>query len=344
MIPEAAVAMLACARVGAVHSVVFGGFAAAELAVRIDHSRPSAIVTATCGLEGNKGPLPYMPLVEEALDIANHEVPRVVVKRRNEPAAAGVVHDLVEGRDLDFEACLASPSSAGPEPLAAGHPLYTLYTSGTTGDPKAIVRDQTHLVALERSMDGYFGCGRDDVFFAASDIGWVVGHSYIVYAPLLHGCTAIMFEGKPVGTPDAATYWRVVEEYGVTEMFTAPTALRAIRKARSREARAHMHPLTGTAQADPTGELVAQHDLSTLRTLFVAGERADPDTVEHYESVLQMPVVRTTRSPPLASHLTQRADRPLVADRIWIAHVRLAARQRRHGTGLVRAPAAGLPA
>ena len=308
MIPEAAVAMLACTRIGAVHSVVFGGFAAQELAVRINDAEPKVIIAATCGLEGAKGALPYMPAVNQAIDLASFDVPSVVVVQREEPAAASVEYDLRPSRDYDFKSMVDSSSRADCVPLAASDPLYTIYTSGTTGDPKGILRDNSHAVTLKWSMAAYYGMAPGETFFAASDIGWVVGHSYIVCksshmlityrhpasplrlcrcqlylmllrlelladAPLLHGCTSVMFEGKPVGTPDAGTYWRIIERYKVANMFTAPTALRAIRK------------------MDPTGELMAQHDISSMRTMFVAGERADPDTVAHFEELVGVPVV-----------------------------------------------------
>ena len=273
MIPESAVAMLACTRIGAVHSVVFGGFAAPELAVRIDDAAPKVVIAATCGLEGAKGALEYMPAVNEALELADHDVPSVVVMQRTEEAAAGVEYALREGRDHDFASMVRSPSRAEPVPLGSNDPLYTIYTSGTTGDPKGILRDNSHAITLKWSMTAYYGTAPGETFFAASDIGWVVGHSYIVYAPLLHGCTSVMFEGKPVGTPDAGVYWRIIEQYRVANMFTAPTALRAIRK------------------FDPKGDLMKECDISSLRTLFVAGERADPDTVAHFEELVQVPVV-----------------------------------------------------
>tara|TARA_B110000208_G_scaffold116360_1_gene142658 strand:+ start:1335 stop:3368 length:2034 start_codon:yes stop_codon:yes gene_type:complete len=273
MIPESAVAMLACTRIGAVHSVVFGGFAAAELAIRVDDAAPKVVIAATCGLEGAKGALPYMPAVNEALELASHDVPSVVVVDRLEEAAAAVAYELKPGRDHDFSSMVASASSAAPVPLSANDPLYTIYTSGTTGDPKGILRDNSHAVTLKWSMAAYYGTRPGEAFFAASDIGWVVGHSYIVYAPLLHGCTSVMFEGKPVGTPDAGVYWRIIEKYNVANMFTAPTALRAIRK------------------FDPHGDLMKKCDISSLRTMFVAGERADPDTVSHFEEQCQIPIV-----------------------------------------------------
>lgn len=274
MVPEAAVAMLACARIGAVHSVVFGGFAARELAVRIDDAAPKVVIAATCGLEGAKGAIPYMPAVDAAIDEAARKPDHVVVVRRGEAAAAGVAYDLKAGRDRDFAALVADRGvEADCAVLKSADPLYTIYTSGTTGDPKGILRDNSHAAMLKWTMGEFYGCGPDETMFAASDIGWVVGHSYIVYGPLLHGATSVMFEGKPVGTPDAATYWRIVEASKCSTMFTAPTALRAIRK------------------FDPDGAALANHDLSSLRALFVAGERADPDTVQHFEKVLGIPVV-----------------------------------------------------
>lgn len=273
MIPESVVAMLACARIGAVHSVVFGGFAAAELAVRINDAKPKVVIAATCGLEGAKGALPYMPAVNEAIEIAHVDVPAVVVVRREEAAAASVEYSLRPERDHDFKALVASSSPVEPVPLSANAPLYTIYTSGTTGDPKGILRDNAHCVPLKWSMSNYYGTEPGETFWAASDIGWVVGHSYIVYAPLLHGCTSVLFEGKPVGTPDAGIYWRIIDQYKVANMFTAPTALRAIRK------------------FDPKGLLMETCNISSLRTLFVAGERADPDTVAHFEKQVKVPVV-----------------------------------------------------
>eukprot|EP00941_MAST-03F_sp_MAST-3F-sp1_P004566 g4566.t1 len=273
MIPEAAVSMLACTRIGAVHSVVFGGFASKELKVRIDDAKPKIIIAATCGLEGAKGALPYMPSVNEAIENANHKVTSCVIVQRQEEEAS-VQYDLKPERDFDYKALVEDYSdSASALPLLASDPLYTLYTSGTTGDPKGILRDNSHAVTLKWSMSNYYGTEPGETFFAASDIGWVVGHSYIVYAPLLHGCTSVMFEGKPVGTPDAGTYWRIIEKYNVCNMFTAPTALRAIRK------------------FDPNGDFVRDSDISSLRTLFVAGERADPDTVQYFQNLLNIDVV-----------------------------------------------------
>jgi len=268
MVPEAVVAMLACARIGAVHSVVFGGFAPHELAKRIDDARPVMVVSASCGIEGQRV-IAYKPLLDEALRLATHRVERCIVLQRPQVAAA-----LTSGRDLDWSDALARAQPAPCASVEATAPLYILYTSGTTGKPKGVVRDHGgHAVALAWSMGAVYDMQPGDVFWAASDVGWVVGHSYIVYAPLLAGCTTVLYEGKPVGTPDAGAFWRVVAEHRVNALFTAPTAFRAIKK------------------EDPEGALVARYDLGSLRTLFLAGERCDPDTVHWAQAKLRVPVV-----------------------------------------------------
>ncbi len=268
MIPEALIAMLACARIGAVHSVVFGGFAPNELAVRIDDARPVLIVTASCGIEGKKV-IEYKPLLDRAIDLAEHKVKRTIIYQRPQSTAA-----LSDGRDIDWAAAEKKAKPAGCVPVKATDPLYILYTSGTTGMPKGVVRDNGgHAVALTWSMKHIYGMEPGEVFWAASDVGWVVGHSYIVYGPLLYGCTTIMYEGKPVGTPDPGAFWRVISEHGVSALFTAPTAFRAIKK------------------EDPNGEYLKKYDLSKFRTLFLAGERLDPDTYHWASDMLGKPVV-----------------------------------------------------
>ncbi|MCD6638531.1 MAG: propionyl-CoA synthetase [Nocardioides sp.] len=286
MIPEAVVAMLACARIGAVHSVVFGGFAPHELAVRIDDARPTVLVTASCGIEPSRV-VEYKPFVDRALELAEHPPASVVVKQRPELEAS-----MVEGRDLDWDVAMRAGRTdpAAVVEVAATDPLYVLYTSGTTGKPKGIVRDNGgHAVALAWSLGNIYGIGPGDVWWAASDVGWVVGHSYIVYAPLIAGATTVLYEGKPVGTPDAGAFWRVVSDYGVKALFTAPTAIRAVKK------------------EDPEGRLIKDYDLSSLETLFLAGERLDPDTYHWASQHLGVPVVdnwwQTETGWPIASNL-----------------------------------------
>jgi propionyl-CoA synthetase len=268
MVPEAVIAMLACARIGAVHSVVFGGFAPAELAKRIDDARPRLIVSASCGIEVNRV-IPYKPLLDQAIAMSASKPERCVVLQRPMERAA-----LVPGRDVDWDEALAGAPAADCIPVAATDPLYILYTSGTTGIPKGVVRDHGgHAVALKWSMSNIYGVGAGDTMFTASDIGWVVGHSYIVYGPLLRGATTILYEGKPVGTPDPGAFWRLSAQHGVNVIFTAPTAFRAIKK------------------EDPQGAHVGRHDLSRFRTLFLAGERCDPDTLHWAEERLCVPVI-----------------------------------------------------
>jgi propionyl-CoA synthetase len=268
MVPEAIVAMLACARIGAVHSVVFGGFAANELAKRIDDARPRLILSASCGIEVNRV-IPYKPLLDGALALATHQVERCVILQRPQERAP-----LVAGRDLDWGDFVSGAAPAECVPVAATDALYILYTSGTTGIPKGVVRDNGgHAVALKYSMGAVYGMGAGECYWAASDIGWVVGHSYIVYAPLLKGCTTILYEGKPVGTPDPGAFWRLIAQHGVNALFTAPTAFRAIKK------------------EDPQGAHMAKHDLRNFRTLFLAGERCDPDTLLWARERLGVPVI-----------------------------------------------------
>ncbi|MEQ5794907.1 propionyl-CoA synthetase [Paracoccus sp. NFXS7] len=268
MIPEALQAMLACARIGAIHSVVFGGFAAHELAVRIDDAKPRAIIAASCGLEPGRV-VPYKPLMDRAIDEAAHKPDFTIVFQRPECAA-----DMVAGRDLDWRQAVADAHPVDCVPVEGNHPAYILYTSGTTGQPKGVVRHTAgHLVALAWSVPNIYGIGPGDVFWVASDVGWVVGHSYIVYGPLIAGATTVVFEGKPVGTPDAGTFWRVIADHKVKSFFTAPTAIRAVKR------------------DDPEGRLVGKYDLSGLQALFLAGERADPDTVTWAEDRVKVPVI-----------------------------------------------------
>ena len=267
MVPEALEAMLACARIGAVHSVVFGGFAANELAVRIDDCAPKAIIAASCGLEPGRV-VKYKPLLDGAIELAAHKPDVcIILQREQEPA------ELIEGRDIDWHDAQVGVTPAECVPVEGNHPAYILYTSGTTGAPKGVVRPTGgHLVALNWTMKNIYQCDPGDVFWAASDVGWVVGHSYICYAPLVHGNTTIVFEGKPVGTPDAGTFWRVISEHKVRSFFTAPTAIRAVKR------------------EDPKGEFLKKYDLSCLRALYLAGERADPDTIEWAGELLGVPV------------------------------------------------------
>ena len=268
MVPQAVAAMLACARIGAIHSVVFGGFAPNELATRIDDAKPKVILSASCGIEGAKV-LPYKPLLDKAIEIAEHAPEACVILQRPQVEAT-----LIAGRDHDWKAVMDRASPADCVPVAATDPLYILYTSGTTGQPKGIVRDNGgHAVALHYTMKHFYNCQPGEPFWAASDVGWVVGHSYIVYAPLLYGATTVVFEGKPVGTPDAGAFWRVISQHKIPTMFTAPTAFRAIKR------------------EDPNGEQRRRYDLSHFRALFLAGERSDPDTIRWAEGQLGVPVI-----------------------------------------------------
>ncbi|SDL01543.1 propionyl-CoA synthetase [Modicisalibacter muralis] len=291
MVPEALIAMYACARLGAVHSVVFGGFAARELAVRIDDAEPKVIVAASCGVEVDKV-LPYKPIIDQALELSAHQPSACVILQREQlRAEMGVI-------DHDWQALIESAAPVDCVSVKGTDPLYILYTSGTTGKPKGVMRDHGgHAVALHYSMEHIYGMAPGEVFFSASDIGWVVGHSYIVYAPLIRGCTTVVYEGKPVRTPDASAFWRVIEEYQVRAFFTAPTAFRAIKK------------------EDPDGQGLQKHDISCLRTLFLAGERLDPPTFHWLDDLLDVPVIdhwwQTETGWPIAANLQGLDPQPV---------------------------------
>ena len=283
MVPEAIEAMLACARLGAIHSVVFGGFASNELATRINDAKPKAIIAGSCGIEGNKV-IDYKPLLDGAIEISAHKPLFCVIHQRDQLKAT-----LLTGRDVDWDDLKTNSAPVDCVPVSGDHPLYILYTSGTTGEPKGVVRPTAgHMVSLHWSMSNIFDVNPGDVYWAASDVGWVVGHSYIVYAPLLNGNTTVLFEGKPVGTPDAGTFWRIMDEYKVKTFFTAPTAFRAIKR------------------EDPLGNLVSGYDLTSLKAIFLAGERADPDTINWASKMLNVPIIdhwwQTETGSPMAAN------------------------------------------
>ena len=268
MVPEGLISMLACARIGAIHSVVFGGFASNELAVRIDDAKPKAILAASCGIEPNRI-VEYKPLIDAAINVANHKPETVVILQRPQCTA-----ELIDGRDYDWIEFQKSAEQAECIPVEGNHPAYLLYTSGTTGAPKGVLRPTAgHLVALNWTMKNFYNVNPGEIFWAASDIGWIVGHSYICYAPLIHGNTTVVFEGKPVGTPDAGTFWRIISEHDVSVLFTAPTAFRAIKR------------------LDPAGEFTKKFNLSSLKAMFLAEERADPDTINWAQNLLGVPII-----------------------------------------------------